>query len=95
MNIVCFTCITGGYDSLKQPLARCPGVDFVCFSDNMFLSGGYWQVRPIPDEVKMFDKGKQQRIIKICPHRWLSNYDVSVWVDGSIQVCKDISTFIS
>jgi hypothetical protein len=43
----------------------------------------------------MLDKGKQQRIIKICPYRWLSNYDVSVWVDGSIQVCKNISTFIS
>lgn len=43
----------------------------------------------------MLDKGKQQRIIKICPHRWLSNYDVSVWVDGSIQVCKDILAFIS
>lgn len=29
--------------------------------------------------------------MKICPHRYLSEYDVSVWVDGNIRVTGDLS----
>ena len=38
---------------------------------------------------------KQQRVIKICPHRYLpKKYDVSLWVDGNIQITGDLMQFI-
>lgn len=95
MRIVCFTCITGGYDSLKQPLVPCPGVDFICFTDSLFMDGGRWQTRRIPAELGGLSKVKQQRIVKACPHRFLPQYDISIWIDGSMTVCRDLKAFIS
>lgn len=36
-------------------------------------------------------KIKQQRILKICPHNWLSEYDISIWIDGNIELKCDIT----
>lgn len=33
--------------------------------------------------------------MKICPHRYLREYDISVWVDGNITVKGDIVDFIN
>lgn len=37
---------------------------------------------------------KQQRVIKICPHRYLPEYDVSVWVDGNIRITGDLTELV-
>lgn len=95
MKICAYTCITGGYDSLKEPLAQSNGIDLVCFSDNADLRSDAWQVRPIPSELTFLSKVKQQRIIKICPHRYLQDYDVSVWIDGNLRIKNDLSRFIA
>lgn len=94
-RIVCYTCITGGYDSLKQPQVVDEDVDYVCFTDVMQVNAGVWQTMSIPDELKLLSNVKQQRVVKICPHRWLSKYDVSVWVDGNFLIKGSISQFVS
>lgn len=82
-KIVCYTCITGGYDRLKEPLVVSKGIDYICFTDNPFLKSKVWQARPIPKELDYLSNVKKQRIVKICPHRYLKEYDISIWVDGS------------
>lgn len=82
-KIVCYTCITGGYDSLKDPLVVSKGIDYICFTDNTFLRSKIWQTRLIPKELNYLSNVKKQRIVKICPHRYLKEYDISIWVDGS------------
>ena len=54
-----------------------------------------WELRPIPEELKGLTPVKQQRIIKICPHKYLSEYDESIWVDGSIDILSNLNGFIS
>lgn len=93
-NIVCYTCVTGGYDILKQPLIVSKNVDYVCFSDVVIPQPGIWRIKSIPDELKNLSNVKKQRIVKICPHRCLKEYDVSIWVDGNIQVKGDLNEFI-
>ena len=94
-KVVCYTSILGNYDSLKQPLVINPDIDYICFSDTSLAKKiGVWQIRPVPDELKYLPIVKQQRIIKICPHRYLKEYDISIWVDGSIQVIGDLNKFI-
>ena len=93
MRVVCYTCITGGYDSLKQPLMQSSGADFVCFTDHLVPSS-IWQLRSVPAELSALTNVKKQRVIKACPHRWLQDYDVSVWIDGNIQPCGDIISFV-
>lgn len=95
MKTVVYTCITGGYDSLKEPNIVSKDVDYICFTDNLNLKSPVWQIKPIPEELKFLSNVKKQRIVKICPHRYLSEYDVSVWVDGHIYIIGDINEFIS
>ena len=37
----------------------------------------------MPQELDGLSNVKKQRMVKICPHKWLREYDFSVWVDGS------------
>ena len=94
-SIVVYTCITGNYDSLKQPKVISKGVDYICFTDNQNIKSGMWQLKPIPDELKYLSNVKKQRVIKICPHKYLKKYDISVWVDGNIEIQGDINAFIA
>ena len=94
MRVVCYTCITGNYDKLIDPVMKSPGIDYICFSDSDFKSN-IWKIRQIPDELDGLSKVKQQRIVKICPHKFLPEYDVSIWVDGNIEIIGELNDFIS
>lgn len=93
-KVVVYTCITGGYDSLKQPKVVSANVDYICFTDRFSGMLGAWKFIPIPDELKWLSNVKKQRVVKICPHRYLNQYDISVWVDGNIEITGDINKFI-
>ena len=92
-KIVCYTCITDGYDQILDPLVVSPGIDFICFSDKQIQSK-IWKWKQIPKEIESLDKIRQQRSIKICPHKYLKEYDISIWVDGNIQIKNDLNKFI-
>lgn len=95
MGIACYTCITGGYDSLKSlPSIQQDGIDFICFSDDDHLQCNGWKVLPMPNELRGLSNVKKQRIVKICPHRYLKDYETSVWIDGSFQIVGDVAKFV-
>ena len=95
-KIVCYTCITGRYDSLKQPLVKSDGIDYVCFTDrpDLYKESSIWKIIKLPQELDYLSNVKKQRCIKICPHRYLKEYDISIWVDGNIQIKSDLNLFI-
>ena len=93
-NKVIYTCISGEYDTLMEPEYISEGYDYVCFTDQPFKSK-VWQIRPIPEELSYLSEVKRQRCIKIKPHRYLPEYDFSVWVDANISLKGDINTFIN
>lgn len=93
---VCYTCITGGYDTLHDPLNPSADIDYICFTDSAdTMVSVVWKFRQIPAELNHLSNVLKQRAIKICPHRYLSEYDVSVWVDGNITIIGDLNKFIS
>ena len=94
MKIVVYTCVTGGYDTLKPPKKRPEGVDFICFTDDDALKCDGWTMKPMPEDVKDLSKVKQQRMVKILPHKYLPDYDLSIWVDGSVEVKDDVKDFL-
>jgi len=90
---VIYTVITGGYDNLiEQPQIK--GYDYVCFTDNTELKSDIWTFRKIPEELKGLSFVKQQRAIKILTHKYLPEYDFSVYIDGNVQVVGDVNTYI-
>ena len=85
-KIAIYTCITGFYDRLVQPVTPPAGVDFICFCDNP-ASGrdGLWQLRPLPRQATG-DPRERSRYPKFLPHRLLADYDYSVWMDANIGI---------
>lgn len=94
-NKVVYTCITGGYDSLLEPKYITPDFDYVCFTDNPSLTSSTWDIRPIPKELENLSKIKQQRYIKINPHKFFPEYEISIWVDGNMTLKGDLNEFVN
>lgn len=91
---VIYTCITRGYDTLKENI-NLPNFDFICFTDNTNLYSETWIIKQIPDKLKILSPIKQQRYIKTHPHEFLSEYDISIWTDGSVDVLQDPTPLIN
>ena len=80
-----YTCLVGGYDELRQPLAIDESFDYVCFTDHVTAERiGVWQLRPIPFKTR--DKVLLSRYAKILPHKVLADYEYSVYMDANVQI---------
>jgi hypothetical protein len=84
-NKLCvYTVLIGEYELLnEQPISNQSGVDFICFSDNKNLTSKTWDMR-FTAPVFPMDFARSSRLIKICPHRFLGEYDLSLYIDNSI-----------
>ena len=80
---VIFTCLTGGYDRLEQPVAVAPDWDYVCFTDTDGQDG-VWQLRKIPFDSP--DPVVRSRFPKILPDKVLPEYDYSVYMDANLSI---------
>lgn len=85
-----YTVITSNYDSLKRPNFIQAGYDYICFTDNKELKSDFWQIRYI-------DKSgvKAQREIKILAHKFLPEYNLTVYIDGNMTLNKDVSDLVN
>jgi len=93
-KIVVYTCITGGYDNILEPSFVTPGVDYICFTDDKTLKSKTWKFRSIPEDLLGYSKVAQQRGVKMLPHKYLNDYDISIYVDGSVVVRGDVKEFL-
>lgn len=91
MKIVVYTAIIGGYDTLNEPSYKPDGVDFVCFTDRDIKSDT-WEIRKVIPLYK--DNTRTARKYKVLPHRFVSEYDYSVWIDGNFDVVGDFRQLI-
>ena len=87
-RIVIYTAISGDYDVLRDPSVITPGFDYICFSDRYSGNKGCWNIRKIPDND--LDSVRKAKEMKVLPHRFVSDYDYSVWVDGSIDIIGNV-----
>lgn len=92
-KVVVYTAIFGNYDVLKEPEYIGDDVDYVCFTDNPQIKSDVWKVIYCENDDK-FESRIKAKEFKCLPHKFLSDYEVSVWIDGSIQVKGNISKFV-
>lgn len=85
-TVVIYTAIFGGKDGLL-PQKKIPGVDFICFTDTP-MRASPWDVRMVPSKNR--DPNRCAKEFKILPHRFLKEYDVSIWIDGNFLVVGDV-----
>lgn len=87
MKIAVYTSIFGGYDTLIDDQYQMPGVDYICFTDTIIQSDTWKIIKSVPI---YNDPNRNAKKYKILPHRYLTEYDWSIWVDGNFRVISDI-----
>ena len=92
---VVYTCITGDYDRLIDPKFYSDGFDYICFTNNNKLNSDIWEIRQLPIETEGLSEVKKQRYVKVNPHLILSDYNVSIWIDGNVTIKGDLNKFVN
>jgi hypothetical protein len=88
---VIYTTIIGDYDYLEEPDFIPKGYDFICFTDQKINTpyGSVWNIKQIPSLYA--DNTRTARKYKILPHRYLPEYDISIWTDGNEIIVGDVN----
>ena len=94
-KVVIYTAITGGYDDLVTPSVVDENFDYVCFTDNPDLKSDFWEIKLMNDkEDSDLDEIRKARKYKILPHKYLDEYDYSIWIDGCFDIVADIKRYV-
>lgn len=86
-KIAVYTAIFGGYDTAPNLNHVDSAIDYILYTDQAdFEAPSPWQVRVVP--AMFVDPQVDARRIKVLSHLFLTDYDVSVWIDGNFTVEK-------
>lgn len=91
-KIAIYTAIFGERDNLLEPRLIPDGCDFFCFTDQPFSSTIWKTIRVKPLDC---DPCRSAKIYKILPHHYLPEYEYTVWMDGNMILCGDITPIIT
>ena len=95
-KIAVYTCITGQYDYIKEPLFVPNNCDFFLVTDQKAVKTQKWRVVDIDliDEIKYMNAKDKNRFVKMHPELLFYDYDYSIYLDGNIQIVVDPTVFI-
>lgn len=83
---VIYTAMVGRYDEIKHPLVLDSRFDYILFSNEIKEDRvGIWQIKPIPYHND--DNTRVCRYVKTHPEYLLPDYEFSIWMDASLQIC--------
>lgn len=93
---VVYTCILNDYDNLMDPMVVTDNTDYIVFSDNKNIAKNsqIWKYRSIPKNIIVKCENNPvliNRYIKMHPKEFFGNYDLAMYIDGSIKIISDIS----
>lgn len=95
-KIAVYTCITGNYDKLIEPVYVEPNVDYYVFTDQMISTDSAWKKVDIVGD--SFFQGLSpmmaNRKLKILQNDMLMQYDYTVYIDGNIEIVAAVSPII-
>lgn len=78
-----YTCLSGNYDGITQP-PRDERFDYFVFSDTIEKDRvGVWKVIKIPSSI---NKSVTSRLPKILPHKYLRDYEYSLYIDSNLEI---------
>lgn len=91
-RIVIYTSIFGGYDNLIEDHYSINNADFICFTDSKIKSDRWTIIESLP---LYTDSNRNAKKFKVLPHRFLTQYDYSIWIDGNIQIVGDVNELLN
>lgn len=90
-KIAIYTSIFGQYDPLTNPLVKPSNCDFICFTDSDYKSD-IWNIKKVP--IIYNDSNRNAKKFKVLPHRYLKEYEYSIWIDGNMLLQSDPNELI-
>ena len=93
-KIAIYTCITGDYDDVQEPLFCNENVDYILFTNNNKLTSSKWKIIKINNKDNL-NNILLNRYVKMHPHEFLQNYDYSIYIDGNIKLYSDLTSYIN
>jgi hypothetical protein len=90
-KVVIYTAIAGGMDRLQTHRKINDSFDYVIFTDDKNIEADWARVIHVSPKP---DSNRLAKAFKVLPHRYFPNYDVSVWIDGSIQIVGELEGII-
>lgn len=88
MKRVVYTGLFGDYDELVDPVNVKSKCDYICFTDREDLSSKIWKIRIL--DFDNLSPALSNRMVKILAHRFLPEYDESIYVDANIFLKADL-----
>ncbi|WP_318286015.1 LamG-like jellyroll fold domain-containing protein [Limnospira fusiformis] len=83
-KIIVYTCNFGNYESVKEPLAVDPRVEYILFTDRKEIESSNWKVVYINELAE--NPRRASRLAKILPHKYLPDHDISVYLDSTFTI---------
>lgn len=95
-RIAVYSCITGGYDHVIEPLTKEANIDYFMFTDQKVPKTSIWKKIDVTEfsEYETLAPKDLNRRIKMIPYDYLKEYDYSVYVDGNIEIIYGIQNII-
>ena len=88
LKIAVYTCITGDYDTLIKPRHVDERLDYFCFIDNDKQIKLPWILKSMA--LPELDNKDKNRYIKMHPHSFFSDYDITIYIDGNVEIVGDL-----
>jgi len=92
-NIVVYTAIANNYDDLIDPKYISSNIDYYCFTDDPSMKSEIWNLLEFPSDD--LSSTYKNRLVKMLPHRYFSEYKYSVYIDGNIDIIGDIEKLVN
>lgn len=96
-RIAVYTCITGGYDDIIEPLFVPNNCDFYAITDFELPQDSKWNridANSYP-ETQELNNVLKNRYFKFFPHKIFKDYKYSIYIDGNIKVCSDLTEHVN
>ncbi len=78
----------GGYERLnEQPVAQQSNIPFLCLTDDPSLGSQSWRMMRVEPNYPM-DPVRSQRLLKLLPHRYLPDFDTTLYIDNSVLLTQ-------
>ncbi|MGQ4876500.1 MAG: glycosyltransferase domain-containing protein [Promethearchaeia archaeon] len=91
MKIVIYTAVFEDYDILLTPKVVNSEIKYICFSDKK-INVYPWEVIVVKRKFK--NPRLENRMYKILSHRFLGDYDISIYIDASYTILDDLSKYV-
>ena len=93
-KVIVYSCMIGNYDNVTS-FNKQRGYDYILFTDQN-IKNTNWTVFPIPEEVLKLNVSdiKKQRYMKIHPHKFFKNYDLSLYIDPNYEITGDLDDYL-